>query len=80
MNDIEYLIDWLSSSDTGTASPVNLGDGAHQIQWNDRGYKCSVTVFPPGPDTEEIKAMSKHMNEVVWLGNIRFTRTYTPTP
>lgn len=73
--DLEFLVDWLSQTNTGNAQMRRLSDGSPQIRWDDGKYECSITVFPPGPDTEMLKTLSDNMNEVVWCGNIRFTRT-----
>jgi hypothetical protein len=75
--DLRGILDLLAQSDTGNATAHTLDDGSGtpQIWWDDGKYLTSITVFPPGPDTEAIKAMTRTWNEVVWCGNIRFTRT-----
>jgi hypothetical protein len=76
MDDIEYILDLLAQSDTSNATAHTLPDGGPpQIKWGDGKFTVSITVFPPGPDTEIMKDLSRSINEVAWVGNIRFTRT-----
>jgi hypothetical protein len=73
---LEWLLDLLAQSDTGNATAHTLPNGGPpQIKWDDGKYTTSITVFPPGPDTEEVKHFSRYNNDIAWVGNIRFTRT-----
>lgn len=73
---IEWMLDLLAQSDTGNATAHTLpDDGPPQIKWDEGKYTTSITVFRPGPDCEMMKDLSRSMNEVCWIGNIRITRT-----
>lgn len=48
--------------------------GAKQFHFFTETHECSVTVFEPS-EAETMKEASRFCNDVVWLGNVRFSAT-----
>lgn len=47
---------------------------AEQLHWVDNGQENSVTFFGSA-EAKEMKAVSNGMNDVAWVGNVRFAST-----
>lgn len=61
--------------------PKSLGAmGANQIYFATETHECSITAFQPANDSEKkdletMKFYNRHDNDIVWLGNVRFSAT-----
>jgi len=57
-----------------------IGENAKQVRFLTDTHECSITVFEPRNNTEDKdlatqKNYSRNDNDIVWLGNVRFSAT-----